>query len=325
MTQRTVPLGSPVIPVFAALADPQRARMLRLLERAELAVGELASALQLPQSTMSRHLKALHEAGLVSKRAEGTATLYRLTRDAIAPEARSAWDLLRATIVEEPVVADDDRRMAEVLAARNPDPKGFFGRVGGEWSGLRMGLFGERFGSEALLALLPSEWTVADLGCGTGEIAADVAPYVRKVVAIDREPAMIDAARRRLQDFANVEVRRGALEDLPAEAGEFDACVISLVLHHIRTPAKVLAAARRVLDKSGVVIVIDMVAHDRADYRTTMGHEHLGFSRQAMAALAEESKLSLALYRPLRPAIDAKGPGLFVARLVRSSVDAMRP
>jgi hypothetical protein len=67
-----------------------------------------------------------------------------------------------------------------------------------------------------------------------------------------------------------------------------------------------------------------MVAHDRADYRTTMGHEHLGFSRQAMAALAEESKLSLALYRPLRPAIDAKGPGLFVARLVRSSVDAMR-
>ena len=73
-----MPANPTVISIFAALADPQRARMLRLLEREELAVGELASALQLPQSTMSRHLKALHEAGggagLVSKRAEGTAS-----------------------------------------------------------------------------------------------------------------------------------------------------------------------------------------------------------------------------------------------------------
>jgi ArsR family transcriptional regulator len=134
VTRRAVPASSPVIAIFAALADPQRARMLRLLERSELAVGELASALQLPQSTMSRHLKALHTAGIVGKRAEGTATLYRLSREAISPEARSAWDLLRASIDDAAAFADDDRRMTEVLAARNPDPKGFFGRVGGEWS-----------------------------------------------------------------------------------------------------------------------------------------------------------------------------------------------
>ena len=291
--------------------------MLRLLEREELAVGELASALQLPQSTMSRHLKALHEAGLVSKRAEGTATLYRLSREAIAPDARAAWDLLRVSISggSGDAFADDDRRMSEVIAARNPDPKGFFGRVGGEWSGLRMGLFGDRFASEALLALLPADWCVADLGCGTGEIAAEIAPFVRKVVAIDREPAMIDAARKRLRAHANVEVRRGELEELPAEAGEFDACVISLVLHHARSPARILASARKALAKHGSVIVIDMVAHARGEYRATMGHEHLGFSEASLSALAGEARLTPALYRPLRPAIDAKGPGLFVARL----------
>lgn len=289
--------------------------MLRLLEREELAVGELAAALQLPQSTMSRHLKALHEAGLVSKRTEGTATMYRLSRDAIGADARAAWDLLRGSLSSGSAFADDDRRIAEVIAARNPDPKGFFGRVGGEWSGLRMGLFGDRFSSEALLALLPSDWCVADLGCGTGEIAAEIAPFVRKVVAIDREPAMIDAARKRLRPHANVEVRKGALEDIPAEAGEFDACVISLVLHHSRSPAKVLASARRALAKQGSVIVIDMVAHERDEYRATMGHEHLGFSDASLAAIAAEARLSLALYRPLRPAIGARGPGLFVARL----------
>ena len=62
--------------------------MLRLLDREELAVGELASALQLPQSTMSRHLKALFEAGIIGKRAEGTATLYRLSRASGATASR---------------------------------------------------------------------------------------------------------------------------------------------------------------------------------------------------------------------------------------------
>ena len=308
---------STLIAIFAALADPQRARMLRLLEREELAVGELALALQSPQSTMSRHLKALHDAGLVSKRAEGTATLYRLAPEAIAPEAREAWSMLRRTIDGREEFVDDDRRMAEVIAARSTDPKGFFGRVGGDWTGLRLGLFGDRFAGEALLALLPSEWCVADLGCGTGEISAEIAPFVRKVVAIDREPAMLEAARRRLAAHGNVEVRKGALEDLPAAAGEFDACVISLVLHHVRAPVRVLASARAALAKHGAILVIDMAQHARGEYRTTMGHEHLGFSQASLEALAAEAKLRVASYRPLRPAIDAKGPGLFVARLVR--------
>lgn len=307
----------PVIPMFAALADAQRARMLRILERNELAVGEIAASLQLPQSTMSRQLKALFEAGLVVKRAEGTATLYRLARESLTDDARAAWDILRAGLGEDDAYADDDRRLTEVLAARSIDPKGFFGRVGGEWSGLRRGLFGERFASEALLALVPSSWTVADLGCGTGEVAAEIAPFVRKVVAIDREPAMLEAARKRLREFGNAEVRKGDLTELPAKPGEFNACVLSLVLHHVREPADVLAAARKALARDGVVIVIDMVAHARAEYRTTMGHEHLGFGEQEMRELASAARLSLSFYRALRPAIDSKGPGLFVARLSR--------
>jgi SAM-dependent methyltransferase len=93
--------------------------------------------------------------------------------------------------------------------------------------------------------------------------------------------------------------------------------VLSLVLHHVREPATVLASARKALAKGGVALVIDMVAHGRGEYRTTMGHEHLGFGEKEMRALAAEAKLTLSLYRPLRPAIEAKGPGLFVARLER--------
>ena len=110
---------NPVFTVLASLADPQRARMLRLLEREELAVGELASALQLAQSTMCRHLKALFDAGLVVKRAEGTATLYRLSPEALSADARAAWTLVRNSLGESATHAGDDLRLAEVLAARH--------------------------------------------------------------------------------------------------------------------------------------------------------------------------------------------------------------
>jgi len=308
-----------VFALLAALADPQRARMLRLLEKEELAVGELAAALQLAQSTMSRQLKALHSAGLVSKRAEGTASLYRLVAEALSPEARAGWQLVRSSLGSGAGLAEDDRRLAAVLAARSTDPKGFFGRVGGDWSACRRELFGEGFASEALLSLVPRDWRVADLGGGTGEIASELAPLVRQVVAIDREPAMLEAARRRLRGFANVEIRRGDLLELPAKAGQFDAAVVSLVLHHVRDPAAALGEVRRVLARDGVALVIDMVRHEREEYRTTMGHEHLGFDEPDLTRLAAAAGLALEAWRPLRPAIESRGPGLFAARLVRGA------
>ena len=55
------------------LADPTRLRLLRLLERHELGVAEVCHVLQLPQSTVSRHLKVLGDQGWIRGRAKGTA------------------------------------------------------------------------------------------------------------------------------------------------------------------------------------------------------------------------------------------------------------
>ena len=70
------------------LGDLARVRLLRLVERTELGVGELATASQLPQSTVSRHLKALHDHGWIIKRSEGTASLYRLDEGSLDPDFR---------------------------------------------------------------------------------------------------------------------------------------------------------------------------------------------------------------------------------------------
>jgi DNA-binding transcriptional ArsR family regulator len=64
--------------IFTALADPVRRDILALLRRGEQPAGTLVETLDLPQPNVSKHLKALREAGLVTIRVEGPRRLYSL-------------------------------------------------------------------------------------------------------------------------------------------------------------------------------------------------------------------------------------------------------
>ncbi len=294
------------------LGDMSRVRVLRLLDQQELGVGELARALQMPQSTVSRHLKPLFEYGWIAKRAEGTASLYRFNKAAMNSQAGELWELTRVQIGTSRAFEEDDARLLQVLSERRQDTRSYFGRVGGEWDTVRRELFGESFGAEALLHLVDPSMVVADLGCGTGNASSLLAAVVKKVIAVDRETAMLDAARKRLVEYSNVEFRKGSLESLPLKNAEVDAAVIVLVLHHVTDPAQVIAEAARVINRHGILLIVDMVAHDRSDYRHTMGHQHQGFDQPAITALLKPNGFSTIRYTRLRPNTSGKGPGLFV-------------
>ena len=302
---------------LGTLGDLARLRMLRLLEREELGVGELARALQLPQSTVSRHLKPLFEQGWVAKRAEGTQSLYRLDASALAADMRDLWRMSREHLGPSPSFEEDDARLAEVLASRRVDSRTFFGRIGGDWDALRHELFGEAFVPEALLGLLPADAVAVDFGCGTGEAAERLAPVVARVIAVDREPAMLDAARRRLRRYSNIDFRQGDLLAPPLDAGEATLGVLMLVLHHMDDPGQVLRALAPCLRRGGTLLVVDMASHDRDGYRQTMGHRHLGFSEADIGRHARGTGFRLARHVRLRPDTSGKGPGLFAASLVR--------
>ncbi len=295
------------------LGDLARVRLLRLVERTELGVGELATAAQLPQSTVSRHLKALHDHGWIIKRSEGTASLYRLDEGSLDPDFRQLWETTRDRLAASPVFADDASRLKEVLGSRRSDSRAFFGRIGGEWHELRHELFGTGFGVEAMLGFLDPSWVVADLGCGTGDAAERLAPVVAEVIAVDREASMLDASKKRLREFDNIRFLQGDLMDLPLEAQSVDAAVMMLVLHHLPEPAKALLEAAKALRPGGVVLVVDMVAHDRETYRQTMGHEHLGFQEDEMRQMGRDAGFDRITWRRLRPVATGKGPGLFAA------------
>ncbi len=305
------------VDTLALFSDAGRLRVLRALEGQELAVGEIARALQIPQSTASRLIKPLYEAEFVARRVEGTTKLYRADLASVDSATQSLWSITRATLAGTAQSAQDDARLRAVIAKRKTDSVGFFGRVGGEWDVIRRELFGEAGGLEALLALLDPEWIVADIGCGTGEVAERLAHAVAKVVAIDREPSMIAAAKRRLNSVRNVEFRRGDVTNLPAQDSEFDAAVAMLLFHHLDDPAGALRAIGRCVKPKGRVLVIDMVAHDRSSYRATMGHRHLGFTEEQARAWTRSGTLTLRRWHRIAPLVDVRGPQLFGALFVR--------
>jgi SAM-dependent methyltransferase len=298
---------------MSALADTTRARLLLVLERHELTVGETCAVVQLPQSTVSRHLKVLQDEGWIAARAEGTSRRYRLAADGIDAPTQRLWKVVREQAAALPAADQDARRLRSVLARRETRSQRFFSSAAGQWDRLRAELFGPHAELGGLLGLLDEGWTVGDLGCGTGQVSSALAPFVRSVVAVDNSPAMLETAAQRLAGAPNVELRAGDLEALPIEDGALDAAVLVLVLPYVEAPGDVLAEAARVLRPGGRLLVLDMMPHGRDEFRQTLGHLWQGFADDQVRGWMDAAALTGVRYVPLPPDAAARGPTLFAA------------
>ena len=297
---------------MAILAESVRSRLLFLLEKEELTVSDLCAVVQLPQSTVSRHLKTLLDRGWVDSRPDGPRRLYRSTVGELDESGRRLWDLTRSSLEAGPVGAADLARLKSVVSRRRSRSQEFFDVSGDRWDGLRDEMFGDRFSLEALLSLLPDRWNIGDLGCGSGRLIEAIAPWASRVVGVDSSQAMLDIARDRLDGFDNVDLRHGTLETLPVREGELDAAALMLVLHHLLHPQHAIAEAARCIKPDGRIVIVDMLPHDRIEYQQDMGHVWLGFSEELMQEFLIEAGFGAVRFRQLPPSPEAKGPNLFV-------------
>ena len=299
---------------MASLGDPARLRLLRLLERNELGVAELGDVLQMPQSTISRHLKLLADDGWLRSRRLGTTHLSAMNEaDALDDAQRQLWALARAQIAAWPAVAQDDVRLASALRNRGDDSRRFFTGAAGEWDALRVEYYGEAFPWHAMLALLPRDSVVADLGCGIGQSLETIAPGVARAIGVDNTPAMLEAAAARLDGLDNVELMHGDLTALPIESGTVDAAMMVLALSYVGDPAACVAEACRILRPGGRIAIVDVTAHDREAFRLRMGQRRLGFDAAAIGAILDEAGVAHPRVRTLPPVANVKGPALFLA------------
>lgn len=284
-----------------------------LLDRFELSVGELCTVLQLPQSTVSRHLKLLSDEDWIVARGDGTSRFYKMVPSRLDPPTRTVWSILREQMSSSPGAAHDARRAEGVLAKRRDKAQIFFMNSAESWDRLRTKMIGARTDLLALLDLLDERWVVADLGCGTGQISEALAPCVARVIAVDESGPMLGVARDRLAAHENVDLRAGTIEELPIDDACVDAAVLFLVAHFITDPIAAMREVERVLKPGGRLLLVDLMSHDRVDYVVQLGHVWQGFDGDEVKDWLMRAGLTACRYRllPADPAAD--GPLLFAA------------
>src|SRR5215472_15916780 len=254
-------------------SDPNRLRLLLLLEQEELSVNELQDILGKGQSQISTHLSQLKQAGLVDDRRTGKNAFYRLN----VPSP--VMDLLRQAATEVPEAAVDREALRLVLRKRDDKMRRYFdelaGRFGREyvpgrsWKGI----------AEALLKLLPP-MVIADLGAGEGTISQLMAQRARKVIAIDNSEKMVEFGSElaRRHGIANLEYRLGDLEEVPIRTGTVDLAFLSQALHHAVHPERALSEAFRILKRGGRIAILDLNRHHFEEAREMYADLWLGFT-----------------------------------------------
>jgi ubiquinone/menaquinone biosynthesis C-methylase UbiE/DNA-binding transcriptional ArsR family regulator len=296
------------------LADPTRLRLLRILERHELGVADLCDVLQSPQSTVSRHLKMLLDQRWVQSRKQGTNHLYEMILDELAPAARKLWILTREQMESWATLSQDELRLQRRLSQREEDSQSFFAGAAGDWDRIRNELYGHRFDLHAVLPLLPSDWTIADLGCGAGDLAALLAKHVKTVIGVDNSAEMLKTAKKRASTLANLDLRKGDLIDLPLKDAEADAALMILALTYIPDPQIAINEMSRAIKSPGRAIIIDLLRHDRDDFRRQLGQKWPGFEAAEIQKMMAAGGLKYITVTPLPPDREAKGPALFLAK-----------
>lgn len=298
---------------MSSLADVTRLRLLALLVEHELGVSDLCDVVQLPQSTVSRHLKILADEGWAISRRQGTTNLYQVVLDELDQPQRELWLITREQSSDWATLKQDRLRLQELVLNKQKDAGAFFADAAEHWDGIRHELYGHAFTQQAMLGLIPHNWTVADLGCGSAAIARELAPFVERIIGIDNSPAMLSAARQRTKDSDNIDLKEGSLTALPIGDAQVNATLCVIVLSYIDEAQAAINEMARVLKPGGKAIIVDLLAHNRDPFRRQMGMVHSGFATDALSEMFTAAGLTHAYCRPLPPSPESTGPALLLA------------
>lgn len=249
------------IQTVKAVGDPTRLRLLALLGAGEATVGELQQILGQSQPRVSRHLKLLDAAGLVTKFRDGQWTYYRLVETGHGREF--AHDAIRLAGDRDETLAAD---VAALIRVKRERERAAYATP------LHAAISGNTFaGSRPDTALLASViddafgdehfGDVLNVGSRTGNLLGLLGTRARRVVGVDASKRMRLLSRSRVHQagIANCSVRNGELKALPFDDASFDLVVLDEVLSASHDRRGGLREAQRVLRSDGRLIIVDRV------------------------------------------------------------------
>ena len=275
----------PLADLLQALADPTRLRILALLRRMELSVGELAQLLEQSQPRVSRHVRILADAGAVERRKEGSWVFLTI------PEGRRTRPMFTLIDVwtdagSEAVFEADASKLDRIRVERAEAASRYFTSHAEVWDQIRSLHVAESEVEQAIDRALGNQslGRLVDIGTGTGRMIELFGREALQAIGIDRSSEMLRLARVKLEAAGIASsLRQGDMNALPLGDGSADTVIIHQVLHYAHSPAVVIAEAGRVLEHGGRLLVIDFAAHEREELRSTDAHIRLGFDDETMA------------------------------------------
>lgn len=261
-----------------AVAEPTRLRIVELCAQGELAVSELTDILGQSQPRVSRHLKVLSDAGIIAPMREGNWTFYRLERD--PPDI--AGQILGLLDRDDPVIAEDRRRLNGVRHRRRTEAEAYFSNHAAGWDAIREMHVDSGPIERQLLTQVPkgAYGVHLDIGTGTGRILTVLAKRVDRSIGIDNSRAMLAIARDQTAraGLTGASLRLADMYALPLAERSVDLVTVHMVLHYADTPERVVAEAARVLRPGGRLIIVDFAPHTNEDLRRSHAHRRLGFA-----------------------------------------------
>ncbi len=265
--------------VLKSLADPSRLRLVNILGHGEFTVQELTTILRMGQSRVSRHLKIMTEAGILTLKKQGTWSYYRLTEE---PFFTAIHPALAKELENQPGHRVDLERLAGVLEARRRRSQEFFDQHARQWDHLVREVLPTAEYLDALLAVLPACDRLLEIGVGTGSLLSALRQKGGEIIGVDHSPAMLEQARSRLaaDGLTGVDLRLGEMSHLPLPDASTSVAVLNMVLHHAAQPAAVLGETGRVLAAGGVLVIADLLRHEREWVRERLADQWLGFETQ---------------------------------------------
>ena len=271
-----------MLETFKALADPCRLRLTAVLLSGEFTVQELTRIMAMGQSRISRHLKILTEAGVLTVKRQGTWSYFRSGEgDSFFATIRPAFERELDALPERSL---DLAAIAAVLEDRRRRSQEFFDHHARQWDDLARTLLPVPEYRQRLLDQVPEGVCVLEIGTGTGALLTELAFRAAIVIGVDHSPAMLEEARRRLENggVTGVELRLGEMSHLPLPDASVGCVVANMVLHHAADPVAVLREIRRVLSPGGIVLLADLARHEREAAREQLADQWLGFEESEL-------------------------------------------
>ena len=270
---------------FQALSDPSRLRIVQLLRRMELSVGELAQVLGQSQPRVSRHVKILIDAGLAERRKEGSWVFLNLGVPARVEPLFALLDRWAEQDGESPWTKADEARLSAVRADRAASAQRYFASHARDWDDLRSLHIAESEVEAAIGRALGDRpiGRLVDVGTGTGRMLELFGAGADSALGVDRSPEMLRLARVKLVEAGlSADLRQADMYALPLPSGSAETVIIHQVLHYAQQPGAAVAEAARLLVPGGRLLIVDFAPHEREELRARDAHQRLGFADETM-------------------------------------------